>query len=248
MGINNSSEKRMKPTMYMIGNDTDKFKSLLDTVILDGKPTLQNIDLENFQKAKIHYTGSPLGEKDLRPPKYHLIEMVKDQSIIDLRLKNFNKDKSVSKQRPELKFKEAKEFIDNIYNHENLLPKNFFILEGKTFPDLYIETDDLIILAEGKWTEKNTTTKTTYLKNRNQMTRHIQCALEYAKGRKVYAFYIVDEGFLKKNTYIENKKSFKIKALDDQTIKLKNKNKILESYKGYTTWQKIESVFPGFHF
>lgn len=243
MGKNNSSEKRVRPTMEEIGKDGDKLKSLLDTVLLDGKPTLQNIDVKNLPEAKIHYTGAPLGEKGLRPPKDHLMAMINNPTITIKRDK-FNP-------------KTAKELIEKIYTTDKLVPKDISILEGNTFPDLFIETDSFIIIAEGKWTEQSTTTKTTFLKKRNQMTRHIQCALEYAKdkGKDVHAFYIIDDSFINlnkdiKNNYITNSVKFREIALDEQTIPLTEdeKDKILECYKGYTTWQKIESVFPDFHF
>ncbi len=243
MGKNNSSEFRVKPTMLMIGKDAKKLKKLLDTVTLDGKASLQNIALKNLQKAKIHFTGGSLGEKGLRPPKHHLKAMI-DKESVTIKRDNFD-------------YNTANELIEKIYNTDKLVPKNISILEGNTYPDLFIETDNLIIIAEGKWTEKSTTTKTTFLEKRNQMTRHIQCALEYAKfnDKDVYAFYIIDDSFINlkkdiKNNYITNSIKFQEVALDDQTITLtKNeKDKILESYKGYTTWQKIESVFPDFHF
>lgn len=58
----------------------------------------------------------------------------------------------------------------------------WYVFEGFTNPDIFIEGDDYIIVCEGKWTEPHITTKTTNLaadnEYRNQMVRHIQGGLK----------------------------------------------------------------------
>ena len=101
----------------------------------------------------------------------------------------------------EPKTKEALKLIDQVYDKDTL-PKAWYIFEGPTNPDIFIECDEYVIVCEGKWTEPHITTKTTHLnqenEKRNQMIRHIQGALNYT-NKEVIAFYIVDENCNYKN-------------------------------------------------
>ena len=71
--------------------------------------------------------------------------------------------------------------------------ENWHLFEGKTRPDVYIKTPDLIMVIEGKRTERKPTTSTTWMAGRHQMLRHIDCAWEIAGDRKVVGFFIVEE-------------------------------------------------------
>lgn len=120
-------------------------------------------------------------------------------------------------------------------------------LEGNTHPDIFVKTDKYIIVVEAKWTEATTTTKTTYLKNRDQLIRHIEGAINYASQKEVLAFYIVDEDdFLKHNQKNRTKLSLIgfVSALRRETVQKPNLSEAIKSaYKGYTTWQKLEESF-----
>lgn len=124
-------------------------------------------------------------------------------------------------------------------------------LEGNTHPDIFVETDKYIIVIEAKWTEKTTTTKTTYLKNRDQLIRHIEGAINYSPQKEVLAFYIVDEDDFLKNSQINRTKlSFNgfISTLQSETVQKTNLfERIKSAYKGYTTWQKLEESFEKEH-
>lgn len=124
-------------------------------------------------------------------------------------------------------------------------------LEGNTHPDIFVETDKYIIVIEAKWTEKTTTTKTTYLKNRDQLIRHIEGAINYSPQKEVLAFYIVDEDDFLKNSQINRTKlSFNgfISTLQSETVQKTNLfERIKSAYKGYTTWQKLEESFGKEH-
>jgi hypothetical protein len=67
------------------------------------------------------------------------------------------------------------------------------ILEGPTFPDVYLETDDLVVVVEGKRTERGPTRDTTFMPVRDQLLRHMDAALGYAgRSRRVVGFYAVE--------------------------------------------------------
>lgn len=52
-------------------------------------------------------------------------------------------------------------------NYDNLPSRAWCIFEGYSYPDLYIEGKDYIVICEGKWTEPHITTETTYLNDKN---------------------------------------------------------------------------------
>ena len=68
---------------------------------------------------------------------------------------------------------------------------DWYVFEGPTSVDAYIETRDLIILIEGKRTEAGPTTSTTWMKPREQMLRNIDPVWDGRGNRQVVAFYIV---------------------------------------------------------
>jgi len=230
MGIYNSSEHRVKPLMEVLEKDESKFHDFLNLmdISVSGKP-------EEFC-----YSGDNSKEKALKPTKRHLKELVchlskngkgKFKSDNEKRQKLFAGDEKTKENA----LKEIEE------NYEQLPSRAWYIFEGNSYPDIYIEGDDYIIIGEGKWTEPKITEGTTYLKeNRNQMIRHIQGALN-SENKTVYAFYIVDEVY--GADYLDElEKSVFEEKVKKETIKLQPEEakKIISAYKGYLTWQIIE--------
>lgn len=70
--------------------------------------------------------------------------------------------------------------------------KGWCVFEGATRPDVFIETDDFIVVIEGKRTEAAPTRHTRWMPGRDQMLRHMDCAFEIADGKPVYGMYIVE--------------------------------------------------------
>ena len=66
------------------------------------------------------------------------------------------------------------------------------MLEGRTWPDVYLETDQIIIVIEGKRDERGPMTSTTWMRTRHQMLRHLDCAWERRDGRDLVGFFIVE--------------------------------------------------------
>lgn len=71
--------------------------------------------------------------------------------------------------------------------------RGWFIFEGRTFPDALIETQDALIVVEGKRTESGPTTHTTWMGMRHQIWRHIDAAWEVRGRRKVLGLFIVED-------------------------------------------------------
>ena len=70
--------------------------------------------------------------------------------------------------------------------------KAWFVLEGPSRPDAFLETDSLVVVLEGKRTEQSTTRKTTFMKKRDQLIRHMDAAWEVADGRRVLGLLLVE--------------------------------------------------------
>lgn len=67
----------------------------------------------------------------------------------------------------------------------------WYVLEGCTGPDVYLETESVVIVIEGKRTERAPTTYTTWMVVRHQMLRHLDCVWEH-RGRDLFGFFIVE--------------------------------------------------------
>ena len=243
MGKYNSSIYRVRPLMECIEKDYSAFLSVLSLVGIGllGEP------------SACRYKGIACSEMKLKPTKQHLLALVK---LMATREKHGKIDVTGQKRldlffgTPDVRraaYEKAKAELELKYDSLTdrcRLP--WYVFEGFTNPDIFIEGEDYVIVCEGKWTEPHITTTTKYLslagEYRNQMVRHIQGALNYT-NKKVYAFYIVDD----ECGYTEdlNKKSFD-RQLGLETIQLDDieKEKISSAFYGYTTWQSINKKLP----
>jgi hypothetical protein len=68
----------------------------------------------------------------------------------------------------------------------------WYILEGPSCPDVFLQTSSTIIVIEGKRTETKPTQMTTWMPMRDQLLRHIDCAWEIRDTRRVLGFMIVE--------------------------------------------------------
>jgi hypothetical protein len=135
---------------------------------------------------------------------------------------------------------------------ESALPgKAWYILEGTTQPDVYLETDRCIIVIEGKRTEPGPTTKTTYMGARHQMLRHLDCVWDAKWEKEVFGFFIVEGGEKPTDTKVP---PAWIKAAADtvnsKTLELslphraeEEREKIGKAFLGCTTWQAVCNEF-----
>lgn len=161
----------------------------------------------------------------------------------------------------------AKKLLIDTY--DTSFRKEWYIFESESQPDIFIVTEKYIFVVEAKQSESEVTNDTTYLSRRNQLIRHIQGAMVYddiihhssGTQREIIAFYIVDETQLKTgkyealydfNKYVNNEE-IPIDSYFDTAENLKmpryaNKAEVCRAYKGYTTWQKINKIWPQIKF
>ena len=241
MGKYNSSIYRVRPLMECIENDYDAFLSVLEL-----------LGISSLSKPTTYcYDGVLCSEKQLKPTKQHLL------SLIDLMATTEHRNVKITGQNSEHLFfgdpdvrkatgEQAKAELEAHYDTLTSSSRPWYMFEGFTNPDIFIEGDDYVIVGEGKWTEPHITTTTTYLPSRNQMIRHIQGTLNYTQ-KKVYAFYIVDADCGYTNDL--SKESFR-QQLADETIQPDNSEKvaIVNAFYGFTTWQAIHEILPQINF
>ena len=130
-------------------------------------------------------------------------------------------------------------------------PKNedWHVFEGQTQPDVFIETDDLLVVIEGKRTEREPTSSTKWMNGRHQMLRHLDCAQEIRSGKCLMGFFIVEgndtctEVPAKWLTFAEDtiKREAVFSSLPHRGPE--EQREIASAFVGVTTWQQVCEEF-----
>lgn len=122
------------------------------------------------------------------------------------------------------------------------------VLEGRSQPDVYLETDELVVVIEGKRTEAGPTTHTTWMPVRHQMLRHLDAAWELRGERALYGFFIVEaeEGASGEPAIPKHWADAARETLSDDALTKSlphrtpgEREAIARSFLGVTTWQTV---------
>ena len=73
-----------------------------------------------------------------------------------------------------------------------VVSRGWHVLEGPSRPDAYLKTESTIVVVEGKRTEREATTTTTWMTRRSQILRHMDAAWEVRGHRRVLGLMIVE--------------------------------------------------------
>lgn len=240
MGRRNSSLTRVKPLFDFINSDIDKLNSFLELFENNNKRIKQNSIIE------IRYGEN---EKKIPPSKSILIWMLQNlntlNKVVNYGTTNINSE--TYKKRSELfsgNIKLKEEAINTIKTINKLPEKSWFIFEGYTSPDIFIETSNSIFIGEAKRTENDITTKTMWLNQRDQLIRHVDSSLDQPKP--IISFYILEKDVYLKGTYKKsmelyfNRDYFKenLKHRDNITIE-----RAFNSFIGFIFWEDIANYF-----
>lgn len=127
----------------------------------------------------------------------------------------------------------------------------WYIFEGPTYPDVFVQTEDAIVVIEGKRTESDITRRTTWMPVRHQMLRHLDCAWEVRGGRTVYGCVIVEGNG--GGTVVAVPEHWRRVCAETVTLEALNgslphrsaeeRRAIAEGYLGVTTWQAVCRTF-----
>jgi len=242
MGTKDSRYTRVKPIFDQISQNKNWFNILF--IFALNKYKISPFNPGNIIKENAFWGDK---EKKLPPPQEYLNWMIcNTDKLISNEPKYNTIDTNVKMLRQKLfkkdidTFRKAKCSIIN--NHMD----KWCIFEGPSAIDVFIETEDIIFIGEGKRTEAGITKGTTWNSRRDQIIRDIDCAFNYS-SKKIYAFYILEEtdGSLDKNWNKDllcyNDIEYFKKSLPhryDFELEL-----IMQSYIGCLTWQEIGALF-----
>ena len=130
---------------------------------------------------------------------------------------------------------------------KSVVRPKWYVLEGPSQPDAYLEAEDFVVVIEGKRTEHGQTTATTWMPNRNQMLRHMDAAAWNApSGKRVYGLMIVegsDGGDEKWNTECEVLISDTVMGPSLPHLGADERRALASGFLGFTTWQKVCQTF-----
>jgi hypothetical protein len=70
--------------------------------------------------------------------------------------------------------------------------RQWFVLEGPSRPDATLETTKSVLVIEGKRTERGCTSTTKWMSCRSQLVRHMDGALEYFPGKRIFGLLLVE--------------------------------------------------------
>ena len=127
--------------------------------------------------------------------------------------------------------------------------EDWHLFEDQTQPDVFIQTPDIVVVIEGKRTERGPTTSTKWMAGRHQMLRHIDCVWEIAGNRKIVAFFIVegnDNDCLVPTVWIEYARQTVAPDAVGSSLPhrgLEEHNGIASCFAGVTTWQRLCKEF-----
>ena len=255
MGKNDSSKTRVVPFMKFLNKDISLINIFLKKCLRTNVELTSNITEYRYGKKS---NGDP-GEMSIPAKQSLLIWYILHPEKLD-RAQNIQRNGS-----PNISTINAREeFFNGIKARKiealNAISelnkkdkygygKEWYYFEGYTNPDIYIETDSIILIGEAKRTESHLTNEVTWYKKRDQLIRHVDSIFgtERAEGKDVYSFLILDgknEGTMKDIIYYPEEQIIK-----DSLPHLipEEQKQIKETYIGFTTWQAIELIF-GFSF
>ncbi len=71
--------------------------------------------------------------------------------------------------------------------------RDWYVMEGPSYPDAYLATGEAVVVVEGKRTESGPTeSTTTWMAVRHQILRHLDAALGPAGPRALWGFFMVE--------------------------------------------------------
>lgn len=231
-GKKDSTKTRVIPLMKAIGKDKSKI-NLLFSLFPKIKPIQNNETILEICFGE--------NEKSLCP-KQSLLEWLVNNTDKLTQLENYGSNSQITKKNRRLLFngsEEKKQEALKLIKDNPKKTKEWYIFEGYSKPDIYIETTNSIYIGEAKRTEPHLTTSTQWLDPRDQLIRHADSVIDRPKS--LYYFFIFAES--KINDY--ELKQYEALDYYKKNLPHRNKNefqKFKDSYCGYTTWEKISML------
>lgn len=246
MGCFDSTKTRVTPLMDYLGDNSKMINKFLS--LFQRKPEINDKILEICYGKK---TDGHKGEKSI-PAPISLLEwyinnpefLAREENkqdkngypkkeTIDNRESFFNKNPEIMKIA-QVGIKRLREKKEYKYG------SSWYIFEGYTNPDIYIETESAIFIGEAKRTESELTGSVKWYKQRDQLIRHIDSVLD--NGKRVYSFFILDcRDYANLDKHGKDFDYYKqsLPHRSDEEIK-----RFMETYIGCITWDELKNEFP----
>lgn len=241
----NSSKTRVAPIFDALGvagqKDPQWLRRLLDQVVGNSSAS-HPWRKEDLRILDSHY------ERGLTPPVSLLSWLIRtfSASVEDAKLSDDTRER-----RRRLAGKDPDTVsmaLKRLRTHGT--DQGWHVLQGRTYPDVYLVTPDALIVVEGKRTEAGATSQTTWMASRDQMLRHIDAAWEIRGRRSVYGFFVV-EGSSGGGSGVPAKwVHASVKTVSSDTIRnslphrsREEQEQIAACFLGATTWQAIVADF-----
>lgn len=196
MGIHDSSWTRVKPVFdALFAYDPTGAEWLRKLLELPSRPDGYEASLpaELGPLIEHRWAGHGDGEMRLEPPR-SLLDYLLDHRI-QTPPANYGTNDPRKRGLREKLFagdREALSEARELVRSQGFVRGGWHIFEGKTAVDAYLETPELIVLVEGKRTERGTTTKTAWMHARDQILRNLDAIWDRRGGKEVVAFFAVE--------------------------------------------------------
>ena len=191
MGVYDSTRTRVEPVFdELLARDPTGMAWLPRLLAL---PTRPGAPVLRFPAAPLTRSGWGDAEVPLSAPRELLVWLVKNLTLVDALA--HQKTSPSTRSKRELLLKRDTAIIDEaltLLSAQDVSDRAWYVLEGCTWPDVYLESERAIVVIEGKRTEPAPTTCTTWMAMRHQMLRHLDCAWERGAGREIFGFFVVE--------------------------------------------------------
>ncbi len=246
MGKSNSTKTRVQPTLEKLGRSAENWNSFFGLFRFGSRvPHIENDGCILDVRYGYPKDGCP-GERSLPPPQERLVWCVRN-------LKDFqgrgsrSKDPYTTAKRALLRSGDPKTVEEACLLLESGRigrKDRWCILEGRSSPDICLETKDFIAVGEAKRTERSFTTGTTWSRWRDQLIRHADAAsdLEAVRtgGKRCFSFFIADRDGGYDFSRYEDFNTFE-QSLPHRTPEMRKE--VFRTYLGHVFWQDIERAF-----
>lgn len=191
MGLQDSTKTRVEPVFdELLARDETGNTWLSKLAALPARPGVVAPVVPPAPLTRSRWGDEEIG---LPAPRSLLVWLVRNAALVNEEAHR-NTSKSTREKR-DLLLKHDAATADEamrFLSREPVSARAWYVLEGVTRPDVYLESEKCIVVIEGKRTELGPTISTTWMATRHQMLRHLDCAWECRKGRDVLGFFIVE--------------------------------------------------------
>ena len=192
MGIYNSSTTRVQPVFDRLVDSDPTGRSWLMRLLQLGSRAGEIAlpqDVGELESGHPRWWGQH--ERRLRPPARlleWLVQNVSEDAVIRSKDTGPKREKRLLlAQHDPLTISDALSGIRQARER-----RAWYLLEGESCPDAFIQTANTLLVIEGKRTESSCTSKTTWMACRSQLIRHMDAAFEMHDGRRVLGLLIVE--------------------------------------------------------